>query len=202
MARERIVAGTLRGDALFEVLLALPPRDREVWIDDVLAIPPPPPDRDLPHGAVPYLPAGVDEVLALVRDAPITATDNFVDLGAGLGRVQLLVHLLSGARAHGIELQPHLVERARLTCAALGLSAVTFDHANAAESELDGSVFFLYAPFNGDMLAQVTRRLETVARRRRIIVGTVDLELHDAPWLTARSSSRAALTLYDGPQPP
>jgi hypothetical protein len=200
-ARARIVDGTLRGTALLEVLLAIPSAERDAWIDLVLGIPPPPPDRDLPHGAVPYLPAGVDEIIALVREAPVRASDELVDLGAGLGRVLVLVHLLSGARTHGIEIQPHLVDRARATCAELRLWAVTIEQANAAEHALDGSVFFLYAPFNGEMLAQVVRRLEEVARRRRIIIGTVDLELHDTPWLVARPSSRAALTLYTSAQP-
>ncbi|MEO7094364.1 MAG: class I SAM-dependent methyltransferase, partial [Polyangiales bacterium] len=127
--------------------------------------------------------------------------DELVDLGSGLGRVLVLAHLLSGARAHGIELQTHLVERARATCTELRLPAVGFEQANAAEIELDGSVFFLYAPFNGDMLARVVQRLEVVARRRRITVGTVDLELHDVPWLVARPTARAALTLYASTQP-
>lgn len=199
--RARIVSGDLRGGALLDALLAIPAADREAWIDAVLGIPPPPPDRDLPRGAVPYLPAGVDEIIAMVREAPVLATDELVDLGSGLGRVLVLAHLLSGARARGIELQSHLVDRARDACAELRLPAVTFEHANAADVDLDGSVFFLYAPFNGDMLARVVRRLEAVAQRRRITIATVDLELGDLPWLVARPSSRTALTLYASAQP-
>jgi len=119
------------------------------------------------------------------------------NLGSGLGRVAVLAHLLSGARTRGIEIQAALVERARARCAALGLTAVSFVHANAADAELDGSVFFLYAPCNGDLLARVVRRLEAVARRRPIVVAAVALELPDAPWLAARSTSRVALTLYE-----
>lgn len=191
----------LRGAALLEALTAVAPVDREAWIDRVLGIASPPPDLDLPRGAVPYLPAGVDEIVAMVCEAPLRPNDELVDLGAGLGRVVILAHLLSGARAHGIELQAHLVERARATCAALHLPAVTFACANAAETELAGSVFFLYAPCNGDMLARVVARLEAVARGHRIVIATVDLELHDVPWLVARPSTRAALTLYDSTQP-
>ena len=54
----------------------------------------------------------------------------------------------------------------------------------------------LYAPFNGEMLTRVLHRLEEVARRRPIIVCTVDLEL-DVARLTARPSSSVALTIYD-----
>src|SRR5262249_29302480 len=120
-----------------------------------------------------------------------------VDLGAGLGRVVLLVHLLSGARARGVEIQAPLVQRARQRCAELALAAGSFVHADAADCELDGSVFFLYAPFGGDVLARVLRRLEGVAGGRPMAVAGVGLELPDAPWLTARSTSSAALTLYE-----
>jgi hypothetical protein len=147
---------------------------------------------------VPYLPSGVAEIVAMVNDAPLRPNDDFVDLGAGLGRVVMLVHLLSGARCRGVEIQEPLVRGARARSAALGIE-VSFAHADAAEIELDGSVFYLYAPFNGAMLTRVVRRLESVARRRPIVVGTVGLELRDVPWLSRRDgSSSVSLTIYDG----
>lgn len=173
--------------------------DRDAWVDELLGIEVPPPDMpDLPRGAVPYLPCGVDEILAMVREAPLSPDDVLVDIGSGLGRVVLLGHLLSGARAVGIELQQHLVASAAQRADALHLAGVSFVHANAADVALDGSVFFLYAPCNGEMLTRVLHRIEQVARRRRVVVGTVDLELHDVPWLLPRATSSRALTLYDG----
>jgi hypothetical protein len=197
-ARAGVASGALRGAALLELLRAVPLLDRDAWLDELLGIEPPPPDvPDLPRGSVPYLPCGVDEIVAMVREVPVGPEDELVDLGAGLGRVVLLVHLLSGARARGVEIQEPLVHRARQRCAELALAAVSFVHADAADCELDGSVFFLYAPFGGDVLARVVRRLEGVARRRPIVLATVGLELPDAPWLTARSTSSVALTLYE-----
>lgn len=195
-ARAEVVAGGLRGAALLDRLGAVPVGDRDAWVDALLAIEPPPPDVALPRGSVPYLPCGVDEIVAMVRELPVGAGDEVVDLGAGLGRVVVLAHLLTGAMARGIEIQAPLVARARQCSAALGLAAVSFVHADAADCELDGSVFFLYAPFGGDALACVIRRLEDLARRRPIAIAAVDLEIHDAPWLTARATSRTALTLY------
>jgi SAM-dependent methyltransferase len=196
-ARAEIASGALRGAALRALLCVVPFLDRDAWVDELLGIEPPPPDApDLPRGAVPYLPCGVDEILALVQEA-VGPGDELVDLGSGLGRVAILVHLLSGARTRGIEIQAALVDRARARCAALGLTAVSFVHGDAADAELDGSIFFLYAPFNGAVLARVVRRLEDVARRRPIVVAAVALELPDAPWLAARSTSSAALTLYE-----
>jgi SAM-dependent methyltransferase len=197
-ARAEIASGALRGAALRDAVLAVPFCDRDAWVDELLGMDPPPPDvPDLPRGAVPYLPCGVDEVLAAVHELPVRPGDELVDLGSGLGRMAMLAHLLSGARTHGIEIQAPLVDRARARCAALGLTAVSFAHGDAAGTALDGSVFFLYAPFNGDLLARVVRGLERVARRRPIALAAVGLELGDVAWLSARSASSAALTLYD-----
>lgn len=196
-ARAEIESGALRGAALLELLLSIPPSDRDVWVDELLGFEEPPPDvPDLPRGSVPYLPSGVEEILAMVREVPVGPDDELVDLGAGLGRVVILAHLLSGARACGVEIQEPLVRRARARAAALALPAVSFVHADAAEAELDGSIFYLYAPFNGEVLARVLRRLEDVARRRPIVVCAASLEL-DAPWLLPRRSSSVSLTLYD-----
>jgi SAM-dependent methyltransferase len=198
LARAEVQRGALRGEALLERLLAVPFLDRDGWTDVVLGLEDPPADApDLPRGAVPYLPSGVEEILATVRDVPLRSDDELVDLGSGLGRVLMLAHLLSGARGRGVEVQEHLVAGARARCAELALDGITFVHANAADAEHDGSVFFLYAPCNGEMLLRVVRRLEDVARRRPIVVCTVALELRDVPWLSPRTSSCVALSVYD-----
>lgn len=199
-ARAEITSGALCGAALRALLQSIPFLDRDAWVDELLGMAPPPSDAlDLPRGAVPYLPCGVDEILAMVQDVPVQPDDELVDLGSGLGRVAVLAHLLSGARTRGIEIQAPLVDRARATCADLALApaAVSFVHGDAAEAELDGSIFFLYAPFGGATLARVIRHLQGVAQRRPIVVAAVGLELHDAPWLTARRTSSVALTLYE-----
>lgn len=192
VARQSIASGR----PFFDELLRVPHADRDRWVDEVLGIGSPPPDGPLPAGAVPYLPCGVAEIVASVVEAPIDADDVVVDVGSGLGRVAIVAHLLTGARACGIEIQAPLVDSARQRCRALGLTDVSFVHANAADIELDGSVFFLYAPCNGDLLRRVLLRLEAVARRRSIVVCGVHVSF-DAPWLRPRETSSVALTLYD-----
>ena len=173
-------------------------QERDAWVSALLAIDALPPDEpNLPRGAVPYLPCGVEEILEVVRAVPVREDDAFVDLGSGLGRVALLVHLLTGARASGVEIQEQLVREARGRAAALGLEAVEFIHADAAETELEGTVFFLYAPFNGELLARVVARLEAVARRHAIVVASVGLELRGVPWLVPRATSNPAVVVYD-----
>lgn len=199
-ARTDIVSGALRGAALLDRVLAVPVLERDVWVDELLGLVAPPPDApDLPRGSVPYLPCSVEEIVASVREAPIREHDHLVDIGSGLGRVVMLAHLLSGARASGIEIQEHLVREARARSLELGLKTLSFAHANAVDVELDGSVFFLYAPFNGAPLHRVLERLEGVSRRRPIVICAVGLAL-DVAWLRARRTSALALTIYEPDQ--
>lgn len=199
-ARLPIASGALRGSALLDRILAVPFLERDAWVDVLLGIDSPPPDADLPRGAVPYLPCGVDEILAAIREAPITDHDELVDLGSGLGRVVMLVHLVTAARARGIEIQEHLVRRARERASDLRLTDVSFVHADASETELEGTIFFLYAPCNGAMLERLIARIQQVALRRRVVVCAVGVELRGIAWLAARQTSSHALTIYESAQ--
>ena len=71
-AREAIARGSLRGATLAALLQAVPTRDRDAWVDAVLGIAEmPDDDPSLPRGAVPYLPCGVAEILAVVELVPL-----------------------------------------------------------------------------------------------------------------------------------
>lgn len=181
-----------------EELLAVPASEVDAWVNRRLNFGELPDDgADLPPGAVPYFPSAVEEILAMVRELPLRAEDELVDIGSGAGRVVILAHLLSGARARGIEVQAHLVQLARERAAALQLKEVSFAHANAADVELEGNVFFLYAPSNGDLLRRVVKRLEEAATRRPIAVCTVALDLRGEAWLKPRRTSCETLTIYE-----
>src|SRR5262249_31256908 len=45
-------------------------------------------------------------IFELVEQAQLTGADVFYDLGSGLGHVPILVNLLSGAKAKGVEFEP------------------------------------------------------------------------------------------------
>jgi precorrin-6B methylase 2 len=136
-------------------------------------------------------------VQALVL-AAVQPEDVLIDLGAGLGKVVLLAHLLTGAHAHGIELQPALVERARASAARLGADAL-FSQGDARQADLEtGTVFYLYAPFTGQVLAEVLARLFRVASKHAIVVCALGVDLHrTATWLAPRPSDSFWLTVYD-----
>src|SRR5690349_22422940 len=114
-------------------LLAVPADARDAWVDRLLGLDDLPADGlALPPGGVPYLPCPVEVLLRVVDEAPVRSTDVFVDVGAGPGRAIALVHLLTGAGAIGLEIQPQLVEVARGLAARLGLSRVRCLEGDAA----------------------------------------------------------------------
>ncbi len=126
-------------------------------------------------------------VLAMIDDAQIGREDVFYDLGAGLGHIVLLVHLLTGAEACGVEVDPAFCAYARATAEELAISGVRFIADDAQRADYDrGTVFFLFTPFRGAVLRAVLDRLEEQAVRRPIRVctyGTCTYDVADAGWL-------------------
>jgi hypothetical protein len=187
-------------DVFRAALMAVPPRERDAWLDLVLGLDAlPDDDPALPRGCVPYLPCSVDALLRMVDHAGVQASDVFVDIGAGVGRAAVLVHLLTGAAAIGLEIQPGLVHTSWDLKARLNVprySPVEGDAAQLGGSITVGSIFFLYCPFSGQRLASVLDGLEAIARIRPIRVCCVDLPLPPRPWLTPVTSQSDDLIVY------
>ena len=198
-ARRSIERGLHEPSAFRAALLGVPAGGRDAWVDLVLGLDELPPDGPaLPAGGVPYLPSSVEVLLRLVDETPVGANDVFVDVGAGPGRAMTLVHLLTGAGAVGLEVQPDLVHAAHGLTARLGLSRVRCiegDAASVAANMVVGSVFFLNCPFSGARLAKVLDGLEPIARTRPLRVCCVYLPLPPRPWLT-RALGGAELEIY------
>jgi SAM-dependent methyltransferase len=176
--------------------MSVPPDERDAWVDLVFELDALPEDGpDLPRGGVPYVPCSVDALLRVVDRAPVRATDVFVDLGSGIGRAAALVHLLTGAGAIGVEIQPELVAAADRLAARLRAPRVSFVEGDAAALSPGmsiGTVFFLYCPFGGERLATVLAHLEAIARTREVRVCSLDLPLPRCPWLVPLDAEDAS----------
>jgi hypothetical protein len=190
-------------DDLLAWLASLPPSERDAALEDRLGITPPPSAEPPGPHAVGYHASGVAAVVRMLLEVPLVAGDVLVDLGAGLGKVMLLARLLTGAAAQGVELQPALVLRAREAAARMGLCDVTYVAGDARVADLsDGTVFYLYAPFTGPVLAQVVNRLRSIASRQAIVVCTLGVDLErEAPWLVRRPLDAFWLAIYDSAEP-
>ncbi len=134
-----------------------------------------------------YQPTPAKVVLEMVDRAAFRQADVFYDLGSGLGQVSILVHLLSGIRAKGVEVEPSYCEYARRCARRLNLSQVQFLNVDARIADYsDGTVFSLYTPFEGRMLEQVLERLrhESTTRRIRLFTcGPCTLQVTRQKWL-------------------
>jgi SAM-dependent methyltransferase len=174
-------------------LTGMPESERDHWVNQVFGLDELPQDGpELPRGCVPYLPSSVSTLLRMIDLAGVQSDDVFVDVGSGLGRATVLTHLLTGARAIGLEIQPELVRGSRSLASRLNtrrVSVLEGDAAKLAGYITIGSVFFLYCPFSGERLERVIDDLRWIAQTRAIRLCSVDLPLPARPWLTPVSLS-------------
>ena len=120
-----------------------------------------------------YQPTPARIVLELIERVSLKKEDVFYDVGSGLGQVSMLVNLLSGVRAKGVDFEPAYCDYARRCAKELNLSRVEYINADAREVDYsDGTVFFMYTPFEGRLLQEVLERLKGESRRRKIKVCT------------------------------
>jgi SAM-dependent methyltransferase len=148
----------------------------------------PEPSVELGPEMVEYYKTPARVVVELVRRVTFEEGDVFYDLGSGLGQVVLLVHLLTGVSAKGVEIEPAYCEYARGCARGLGLGAeVCFIAGDARDVNLsEGTIFFLFTPFKGGVFFHVMERLRVVAASRRIRVityGPCSAEIARLDWL-------------------
>ena len=149
--------------------------------------------KDLEPGMIYYQKTPARLVFELVNKSNFSQDDIFVDLGSGLGQVVLLVSLLAGISAIGVEFEPAYCQYARACAKALHLSKVIFYNVDAREADYSiGTVFFLFTPFMNEMLEEVLEHLKKQSMLRKIQVisygpCTAQIATHD--WLTQIGSS-------------
>lgn len=184
--RERLRTRTLDSAGLRRALLAIAPRERDGWVDALFGLEGIADDGpELPREAVGYLPCPVSLILAAIDLAGIGSDDHFVDLGSGVGRAAMLVHLLTGARTFGVEVQRQLVAEARALSARLERSDLEWLEGDGLEVRLGApTVLFLYCPFSSATAARLLERVRTSPRAKPLRVCAVDLPLNEVPWLS------------------
>jgi hypothetical protein len=112
-------------------------------------------------------------VFELIRLAEMGSDDMFFDIGSGLGQVVLLVNLITGIRARGIEYEPAYCAYASAIASRLRLTDSVFVQSDARDGDYaEGSVFFLYTPFEGRLLRDMLRLLRTASRGKAIRIFT------------------------------
>jgi len=142
-----------------------------------------------PDGMVFYQPTPARHIFQLMRLTALTATDVLIDLGSGLGQVPLLASICSRARTVGIEREEVYVACARRCVRRLNFHRATFLQQDAREADLSaGTIFYLYTPFTGSVLAEVLEKLQQESRVRPIRIctfGPCTETVAQASWLEA-----------------
>lgn len=198
--RALLSAGTLTPAKFRAAIESVPHFGRDAWVDEIFGIQDVPTDGpELPRGCVPYLPCPVDAILGAIDAAAIGAEDVFVDVGAGVGRVAALVHLLTGASVIALEIQPVLAATARELAARLGLSnfqVVVGDVVELTPVITIGTVLFMYCPFTGPRLEGVLDGLKPTAKQRTLRLCTVNMPQIQRSWLSLQARGWGDLAVY------
>ncbi len=136
---------------------------------------------------VSYQPTPARHIFDLIDRTALNENDVLVDLGSGLGHVALVASICTRARVIGIELEPVYIDCARQSAERLDLKNVTFIQQDVRAAELsNGTVFYLYAPFTGNMLRVVMDALRREGARREIRIcmfGPCTATVADEDWL-------------------
>ncbi|RYD75185.1 MAG: hypothetical protein EOP53_16905 [Sphingobacteriales bacterium] len=145
--------------------------------------------KTLEPGMVFYQKTPARIILELVEKANFKPDDVFIDLGSGLGQATILVHLLTGITAKGIEYEPAFCDYANNCAAELNLQNVTFINADARETDYtEGTVFFMFTPFLDAILSDVMKRLrnQTAGRKIKLFTyGPLTAQILKENWLTS-----------------
>ena len=173
-------------------------------IDEIL-LPLPHPQASLQpeYGMVRYEPTPASVILELTERIFFTENDVFYDLGSGLGKVTMLVHLLTGVRCVGVEYQPDFCAYANQQAHSLDLNNVTYLNADARHvGYTEATVFFFFNPFGGTIFDNVLEQLRVEAQKHEIRIssyGSSSQPLSELPWLERVlpiNEDEAALTIF------
>lgn len=155
-----------------------------------------------------YEPTPARAILDMIDQVAIHTGDVFYDLGAGLGHVAIMVHLLTGAEARGVEIEAVYCAHAQRGIQELGLSQVHMINQDARHvDDTDGTVFFMYTPFIGALLDSVLATLLRIAHHHPIVLcthGACTFDIAGQTWLRQRhpeTQHAYALSVFDSISP-
>jgi hypothetical protein len=175
-------------------------------LDEVL-LPQPHPLASQPreYGMVRYEPTPASVILELTERISFSDDDLFCDLGSGLGKVTMLVHLLTEVRCVGVEYQPDFCTYARQQADRLNLRDLSYLNTDARHASLsDATIFFFFNPFGGVIFDTVLEGLRLEAQQREIRIcsyGSSSQPLSELPWLEhipPVSEEEMALAIFRG----
>ena len=195
--RTQLRDGSLDAPALLARLRDTPLELRDHLLEEMLDLAYPPLEAlTAEHDVTRASPSGLSEILFLLEQAQLGPDKVLVDLGSGFGKVVLLTTLLSGAHAHGIDLDPRLVAHAQGAAHSLQLERAHFMHGDIRTATLPvADVYYMFIPFLRS--AEVITRLEPIAAERKLLLFSQALDVQRLPWLRRLGAASYWLEMYE-----
>ena len=138
-------------------------------------------ERDMVH----YLASHMNVVFELTER--VTSEDVFFDLGAGLGLVPLYLAWLGAVPCRAIEYEPVYCEVLSQQARRFNLERLDVINADARDADYtEGTAFYLYDSFRGEILTAVLDKIRIVAQNHPIRFfsrGTCTKVLRACDWL-------------------
>lgn len=123
------------------------------------------------HEQYPYQGTPYEIIRGFLKELNLSEDDVLYDLGCGYGRIPLYGAMTTPAQYRGIEIVPERVVEADAVKDKFKLNNVEFRQGNVLEQNYgDGSVFFLFNPFNRKTLEKVGKQLEELSKTKKIRV--------------------------------
>ncbi len=115
-----------------------------------------------------------DLIRDFLKELHLTEEDTLYDLGCGYGRIPLYGAMTTPATFKGIEIISERVADANALKERFKLDNVLFQEGNVLEQDYsDGTVFFLFNPFEMSTLERVNEQLQKIAKTKKIRVVSV-----------------------------
>jgi len=158
--------------------------------------------KDLEPEMVFYQKTPARIIMQMIKVAALRPDDVFFDLGSGLGQVVILVNLMSGCTSKGIEYDAAYCNYAKACVSQLNLSNIEFINADVRNGDYsEGTIFFMYSPFEGCMLQDVLDILQKESKKRMIRIftyGPCSFHVARQNWLyCANGNGDNLLELYE-----
>ncbi len=134
-----------------------------------------------------YVGTSYETIRDFIQQVEPQSNDVVYDLGCGYGRVVLYGALVTEAQWRGVDIVPHRIAEAQGIKEKFKIDNAQFRLGNVADQDFsDGTIFYLFDPFEQSILETVARRLEEIAKVRKIRVVSLyksSLFLEKLPWL-------------------
>lgn len=197
--RAELVAGTYTPERFVTELRQRPEYEWDVFTHRLLAIDDHPRRKLLRDKNMVHYQASPTRAVLELADS-VGPWDVVYDLGAGLGKVTLIVGWLTGAIAKGVEYDPAYCELMQARASQFNFRTVEVVNADARDVDYsDGSVFYFYNPFEGPIMAAVLESLRAVAERRPIrlfSIGKSSFDFKATPWLEHVGTTPGQMSVF------